>query len=140
MAKRERPKAWAGSVTLPDRDAPPYSNRYLARIWTYFAKEVWKPNLAELDPIRAFYYKAARVVYLMSAGFVEDRCMFRASALTYITVLSLVPLLAFGFSITKGLGAYDGLMIEVRGWLDGWLATEAERTGEAGNTVRDSLN
>jgi len=121
------------------RDAPPYKNPLLARMWTYFAKDVWRPNLAELDPLRALYFKAARVLYLAVSGFIEDRCFFSASALTYITVLSLVPLLAFGFSVIKGLGAYEGLMVKVRQWLDTWLSTEAERTGETGEMIRKTL-
>jgi len=37
-------------------------------------------------------------------GFVEDQCLLRAAALTFTTVLSLVPLLAVAFSIAKGFG------------------------------------
>jgi membrane protein len=36
----------------------------------------------------------------------------RAAALTYFTVLSLVPLLAFAFALLKGFGAYDVLVRE----------------------------
>jgi membrane protein len=95
-------------------DEPPFANKLLARIWTYFAKDVWKPDLDQLDFLRAFYYKTARVLFLAVTGFIEDACLFRASALTYITVLSLVPMLAFAFSVVKGLGAYDGMMLKVR--------------------------
>ncbi len=55
-------------------------------------------------------YRACRVAHLALHGFVEDECLFRASALTYITVLSLVPLLAFSFSVAKGFGFYQQLI------------------------------
>jgi membrane protein len=45
-------------------------------------------------------------------GFIHDDCVFRASALTYITVLSLVPLLAFSFSVAQGFGFYEKLVLE----------------------------
>ncbi len=128
------------NLSPEDREEAPFKNVLLARAWAYFAKDVWRPNLEELDPLRALYYKTARVLYLATKGFLEDSCLFRASALTYITVLSLVPLLAFAFSVVKGLGAYENLMANVRQWLDSWLATEAQRTGETGDTIRHTLD
>ncbi len=37
-------------------------------------------------------------------SFTLDQCLLRASALTYVTALSIVPFLAVAFSISKGLG------------------------------------
>jgi membrane protein len=37
-------------------------------------------------------------------GFAEDKVMLRASALTYFTLMSIVPVLAMGFGIAKGFG------------------------------------
>jgi membrane protein len=41
---------------------------------------------------------------LVYASFQSDQCLLRASALTYVTALSIVPFLAVAFSISKGLG------------------------------------
>ncbi len=41
-------------------------------------------------------------VRLVVDGFLKNHCMLRASALTYTTILSLVPFLAVAFSIAKG--------------------------------------
>ncbi len=41
---------------------------------------------------------------LIIRGFLDNQCMLRASALTYVTVLSIVPFLAVAFSIMKGFG------------------------------------
>ena len=76
------------------------------RVFDFFAEDVWHVDLGRLEPFRRALYRTARLVFLTGRGFVGDRCLFRAAALTYNTVLSLVPLLAFGFSILKGLGAY----------------------------------
>src|SRR5574337_383602 len=38
------------------------------------------------------------------ARFFADRCLLHAAALTYATLLSLVPLLALMFAVLKGLG------------------------------------
>ena len=71
-------------------------------------------------------------------GFRQDECIFRASALTYITVLSLVPLLAFSFSVAKGFGFYEKLVREtVNPFLDktfGPLSVEGGVEAVAGST------
>lgn len=42
-------------------------------------------------------------------GFLADQCLLRAAALTFATILSLVPFLAFAFAILKGLGVQNVL-------------------------------
>ena len=49
--------------------------------------------------------RALRFVVALGRRFNDDGCLLRASALTYTTLLSLVPLLALVFAVLKGLGA-----------------------------------
>lgn len=53
-----------------------------------------------------FYF---RFIYSVTNNFMIHQAPLRASALTYTTVLSLVPLLAIAFSVLKGLGAQNAL-------------------------------
>ena len=53
--------------------------------------------------------EAFRVACVTGWKFWSDRGFLRASALTYATMLSLVPLLALMFSILKGLGVQERL-------------------------------
>lgn len=78
-------------------------------VHAFFTRELWARELATLPTFRRWTYGVARVVHLTVTNFVKDRCTWRAAALTYITVLSLVPMLAFAFSVAKGLGAYEQL-------------------------------
>jgi membrane protein len=48
-------------------------------------------------------------IYSISASFSSHQGHLRAAALTYTTVLSLVPFLAIAFSVLKGLGAQNAL-------------------------------
>lgn len=50
-----------------------------------------------------------RFCYLIKAGFTLHQGTLRAAALTYTTILSLVPVLAIAFAILKGLGAQNTL-------------------------------
>lgn len=48
--------------------------------------------------------KGLLAVYVAGREFVEDKAPLRASALTYYTVLSVVPILAMAFAVAKGFG------------------------------------
>lgn len=79
----------------------------LARLQRFFTIEVWRFEPEGLTFLRRALRRASRLVFLTLNGFVGDRCIVRASALTYVTVLSIVPLLAFSFASVKGLGFYE---------------------------------
>jgi membrane protein len=49
------------------------------------------------------------VAILVVRDFQADRCLLRASALTYATLLSIVPVFALTFSLLKGLGVQNTL-------------------------------
>ncbi|MFN0009130.1 MAG: YihY/virulence factor BrkB family protein [Planctomycetota bacterium] len=77
----------------------------------FFSETVW----SEARPrrgLRGLFYRVCRILHLCVRGFIQDDCVFRASALTYITVLSLVPLLAFSFSVAQGFGFYEKLVAD----------------------------
>ena len=90
--------------------APSPLVRARERVETWYRERVFSHDLARLPRGKRLLNHWLRVVYLATQGFLEDACLFRAAALTYITVLSLVPLLAFTFAVTKGLGLYQSLV------------------------------
>lgn len=49
-------------------------------------------------------YNLLKILIIAVKGFVENGCSVRASALTYFTLLSIVPILALAFAIAKGFG------------------------------------
>ena len=84
-----------------------------ARVESFLVEEVWAVDLVGLGWLRRQAYRAARIAYLTARGFRDHRASTRASGLTYVTVLSIVPLLAMGFSVAKGFRAYDRLRADV---------------------------
>ena len=54
-----------------------------------------------------------RVVILAGRGFDENKCVFRASALTFYTLLSIVPVIALMFGVAKGFGLQQRLTTEI---------------------------
>ena len=65
---------------------------------------LWKIRLKDEPKNRSMLLRQLRVVVLAVRGFVEDKGQLRASALTFYSMLSLVPIVAMIFGIAKGFG------------------------------------
>ncbi|AKJ63297.1 YhjD/YihY/BrkB family envelope integrity protein [Kiritimatiella glycovorans] len=66
--------------------------------------DIWEIESAALSGTRRRVLKAARVLVLAFKGFRSDQCPLQASALTFSTVMALVPLLAVLFTISNAFG------------------------------------
>ncbi len=76
--------------------------------WSFLTERLWVVRLDKMNKRHGFFVKQLRVFSLSIKGFNEDNCLTRATALTFYTLFSIVPVLALMFAITKGLG-YDEL-------------------------------
>jgi len=76
----------------------------IARIIRFIRFDLWNMQLEQISATRAFLLKFVRIVVLSVRGFGEDKCVLRASALTFYTMLSIVPVLAMAFGVAKGFG------------------------------------
>lgn len=75
----------------------------------FLEEGLWQADVESLSRIRRHLYHQLRIFNLVVKGFIDNRCLLLASALTYTSLLSLVPLLALMFSILKGLGVQNRL-------------------------------
>lgn len=65
---------------------------------------VWHSQGKGLSRWESFIYKQLRIIMLAARGFNNDKVQLRASALTFYSLLSLVPVIAIAFAIAKGFG------------------------------------
>jgi membrane protein len=79
------------------------------RLNDFLARELWYIDTGSLDGFRAFLVKVLRLIYVSVREFSEGELTLRAMSLVYTTLLSLVPLLAFSFSILKAFGVHNEL-------------------------------
>ena len=70
---------------------------------------LWKMPLYEIHGVKLFLIKQLRIIMLALRGFSEDKVSLRASALTFYSLLSVVPTLAMIFGIAKGFGFQNKL-------------------------------
>jgi membrane protein len=70
----------------------------------FIRTDIWKVRATDLSRTKYFLVKQLRILVLTARRFRKDKCNLSASALTFYSVLSIVPVLAMAFGITKGFG------------------------------------
>jgi membrane protein len=70
----------------------------------FFTTDIWKIQQRDFSRATWLVIRQVRILIVAIRGLAEDRVQLRASALTYNTLLSVVPLAAVAFGIAKGFG------------------------------------
>jgi len=81
----------------------------IARLIDFITTDIWRIRLRDTPRSKSFFLKQLRIVILAVRGFDEDKCQLRASALTFYSLLSIVPVIAILFGIAKGFGFQEVL-------------------------------
>jgi membrane protein len=125
-----------GAHARPEREEPravsaPRPSAF-SRFRGFLGGRLWEARLSELSAPRAALYWGARVLTVTVRGFLDDRLSFRAAALTYFTVLSIVPFLAFAFAVLKGFGVYAS-------FVEGTIQPYVDETFAANEALYDAI-
>jgi len=78
--------------------------RAVSRFIDFIRGDIWRVRLKDLPRKQSFLIKQLRIFLLSARGFAEDKCQLRASALTFYSLISVVPVAAMAFGIAKGFG------------------------------------
>ena len=70
----------------------------------FVTKGIWKEDTSALGKHKLRLYEVLKIIIIAVKGFTENRCSVNASALTFFTLLSIVPVIALAFAISKGFG------------------------------------
>lgn len=74
------------------------------RIRDFLTVGIWILPVQGLSRTRAFVVRTLKILILAIRGFDEDQCSVKASALTFYSLLSVVPVIAMFFAVAKGFG------------------------------------
>ncbi|MGM9760805.1 MAG: YihY/virulence factor BrkB family protein [Parabacteroides sp.] len=74
---------------------------WLIRFVTY---DIWRISENEVTGLKEWYINLIKTWILAVRAFINDNLMTKASALTYSTLLSIIPMLAVLIGIAKGFG------------------------------------
>jgi membrane protein len=65
---------------------------------------IWRVRLQDYRGFKRFSLRYLKIFLIAGEQFMRDNCLLWASALTYYSLLSIVPVFALGFAVAKGFG------------------------------------
>jgi membrane protein len=90
-----------------------------AQVNQFFEKDIWKISTKDKHPVFSFLVKQGRILFIAIKGFNKDNIQLRSSALSFYTMLSIVPILALFFGIAQGFGLREKLAVFLQERLQG---------------------
>lgn len=81
--------------------------------------DLWKVKLQALPKRRRWWFGFIRVWVISIKEFINDKCAEKASALTYLSMLSLVPVIAMAIAIAKAFGLRKLMEEELKRYFSG---------------------
>ncbi len=93
---------------------------------------IWNTSLSEISKRKSFILKQMRILVLAARGFLNDKVQLRASALTFYSLLSIIPFAAIVFAIAKGFDVDNNIKIIIQEKFQSqaanlnWLVNEAQ--------------
>ena len=93
------------------------------QIKTFLMEDIWRVTDDEVSKKRGMIYNTIKIVTLSVREFVQGRVANKASALTYNTLLAIIPMLAILFAIARGFGFSNLLEDQFRSGLEGQAIT-----------------
>ena len=86
------------------KEVVPKVKKVVPKVKKFLFEDVWLVDVTSVSLWKRFRVHLTRVGVTAVKSYKQDKCGLQASALTYITLVSLVPMIAIMFSFTKGLG------------------------------------
>lgn len=102
----------------------------IKRAWRFVVSDIWDIELSSLSAIRSFGVKTLRVLHLVFKGFREDECPLHASALTFSTLMAIVPILALSLALARGFGDAETAKNKIRSMVSDWTRSFRSQESE----------
>lgn len=87
--------------------------KWISQTYTRIRRDIWTTPLNKLTGARAYWIRQIRIIYMVFKGIKRDGIYIKASALTFFSILSVIPMAALAFGIAKGFGLHDELRSEI---------------------------
>jgi membrane protein len=85
----------------------------------FLKTDIWRLRTDKLSRRKAFAINQLKIFLFAVRRFIEDKCDLRASALTFYSLLSIVPVVALAFAVAKGFGVEKMLAEKLTASLEG---------------------
>ncbi len=85
----------------------------IRKIFAFIGHGIWTIDIEKLNRRNRYLVKLLRIILIAIKDFKEKKLILQASALTFYSLLSLVPVIAMIFGIAKGFGLEERLRQEL---------------------------
>jgi len=76
----------------------------ISKLQKFLKQDIWRIRAREVKGFKGKCIRLLRIFMISFSQFTSDMCSLRAAALTFFSLLSIVPVLAMSFGIAKGFG------------------------------------
>lgn len=97
----------------------------IRKIKHFLLEDIWRVTDDEVSKKRGMIYNAIKIATLSVREFTQGRVINKASALTYSTLLAIIPTLAILFAIARGFGFANLLEAQFRSGLGAGEGSQA---------------
>ncbi len=80
---------------------------FIKKIVSFLKKDLWIIDLDKLTRTKTLFFKSLRLISFTIREMMTNELQLRAVSLVYTTLLSIVPLIAFSFSILQSFGVVN---------------------------------
>ncbi len=77
------------------------------------SRQGWNILANSVSSSKPYWVRQRRIIYLLYKGIKRDNIYIKASALTFFSILSVIPLIALAFGIAKGFGLQDEMRAQI---------------------------
>jgi len=110
----------------------------IQRAVRFFTRGIWDVVPSTLPAPRRVLLRALRFVLAVWRGFAHDRCDLHASALTYYTLMALVPVLVLALALGRVFGGAEIVRRQFEEKLSGFLSQLALQSASANQAASDA--
>lgn len=89
----------------------------LKELIKYLSYGIWHENLNDINKKKLRSVRFLRIIMLIGNGYTKDLCSLHASSLTFISLLSFVPVLTICFIFANAMGASEKLHVETKNFV-----------------------
>lgn len=107
-------------------------NKKVRRLMEFLRVGIWKIDDSDVSPLRYLFYEIIKKLMLAIEFFTTKRVMNQAAALTYSTLLAIVPIMAVVFAIARGFGYSK--------YIETWFRDALASQPQAANTIIGFVN
>ena len=104
----------------------------------FLDRDIWRIHTKKLPRRSSFLIKQLRVILLAVREFRGNQCQLNASALTFYTLISIVPIAAMAFGVAKGFGFDQTLEKQLLDKFPGQQETMTQIIGFANNLLKNT--